>query len=469
MTRADKLFSPFPFQRSRGALEVYDLKIRDVVTDPAAADIGTVYVCVRTPLFDGHDHASQAYANGCRCFVATRGLGLPGDAAVYITEDPEAYLGDLAARCFGYPARSLTVIGITGTHGKTSVAYTLATILENAGRKVALLTSDGVEIDGVFSAAGAIAPNAADIERMLYAARRKGAEVAILEFSSYMLMHKAERSIPFAALLLTTPTLDEGMQKLLCGAVPLVFVPNGTQYVETKGRLLYYGSAGDIAFGDARTESENERLGTAFSLTYKGEDVPVFYPVVGDFAAHNAAAATALALSVGISFRSIAASIFHAQPTGRLECILAQGGVRVFVDTAYEARELDRALRILRTVTQGKLSVLLGSVGGRAKARRAPLGLAASLAADFVYFTADDPDGEHPLDVISDMTGEIKDPSRYLSIPSRHEAILRACADLRAGDTLLILTKARVETQLVSGVRRKFSDRDIVIKAVQRG
>lgn len=467
MTRADKLFSPFPFQRSRGALEVYDLKIKDVVTDPVGADLSTVYVCVSTPLFDGHDHTSQAYANGCRCFVAARGLGLPQDAAVYITEDPEAHLGDLAARCFGYPARSLTVIGLVGTHGKTSVAYTLAAVLQKAGRKVAMLTSDGVEIDGVFSASGAVAPNAADIERMLYAARRKGAEFAIVELSSYMLMHKAERSIPFAALLLTTPTLDEGMQELLGGGAPLVFVPNGTPYIETKGRLLYYGSVGDIAFGDVRTE--NERLGTAFSLTYKEETYPVFYPVVGDFAPHNATAAAALALSVGISLESVAASLSVAQPTGRLECIFKENGARVFVDTAYEARELDRVLRILRTVTPGKLSVLLGSVGGRAVARRAPLGLAASAAADFVYFTADDPDGEHPLDVIGDMTGQIKDPLRYLSIASRHEAILRACADLRAGDTLLILTKARDHTQLVGGVKRRFSDRDIVIKAVQRG
>ncbi len=482
MTRADKLFSPFPFQRSRGALEVYDLKIKDVVTDPHAADLSTVYVCVRTPLFDGHDHASQAYANGCRCFVAARGLLLPEDAAVYITEDPEAHLGELAARCFGYPARSLTVIGITGTHGKTSVAYTLATVLENAGRKVALLTSDGTEIDGAFSASGAVAPNAADIERMLYAARRKGAELAIVEFSPYMLMHKAEISIPFASVLLTTPIKpscgevhndqlsanEKSMLKLLSCDAPLLFLPEGTVYNGGKGRVLSYGGAGDIACHDVRPERRNQRLGTAFSITYKEETAPAFYPVVGDFAAHNATAAAALALAVGIPLGDVAASLSHAQPTGRLECIFAQGGAHVFVDTAYEARELHRALRILRTVTAGKLSVLLGSVGGRAVARRAPLGVAASLCADFVYFTADDPDGENPLDIISDMTREIKDPSRYLTIASRQEAILRACADLRAGDTLLILTKARDNTQLFCGVKRKFSDRDIVINAVQR-
>lgn len=469
MTRADKLFSPFPFTRSKGALYVYDLKIRDVVTDPMAANIHTVYVCVKTPLSDGHAHASLAYANGCRCFVAARGLGLPEDAAVYTTEDPEAYLGELAARCFGYPARSLTVVGVVGEQGKTSVAYTLASLLKSQKREVATLTSDGTDVGDTFTPLGAVAPNAADIERMLYAARRKGTEVAIVELSSYMIAHRAEKSIPFAALLLTIPTLNENLQELLSIGAPLVFVPKGTPEIKTKGRLLYYGSDGDVAFENARTQSEGPRLGTAFSLAYETERVEAFYPVLGDFGTHNATAAAALALALGLSLHEIAASLAKAAPTGRVECILSQNGKRVFLDTAYKAQDLSRVLAVLRTVTTGKLSVLLGSVGGRAVARRAPLGLAAANGADLAYFTADDPDGEPPLDVIRDMVSEIADASRYLVIPERDKAILRACAELRPGDTLLILTKARDHTQLVSGVKREFCDRDAVKKAVERG
>lgn len=469
MTRADKLFSAFPFARSKGALYVYDLKIKDVVTDPMAAELHTVYVCVRTPLSDGHAHASLAYANGCRCFVAARGLGLPEDAAVYTTEDPEAYLGELAARCFGYPARSLTVIGIVGERGKSSVAYTLASLLKSQKREVATLTSDGTEVGDTFTPLGAVAPNAADIQRMLYAARRKGAEVAIVELSSYMIAHRAEKQIPFAALLLTTPALDEGLTELLSDGAPLVFVPNGTPHLSTKGRLLYYGSEGDIAFESARTENKGDWLGTAFSLAYGEEKTDVFYPVPGDFALRNATAAAALALALGLSLPEIAALFATAAPTGRLECVFSQNGKRVFFDTAYKAEDLSRVLAILRTVTVSKLSVVLGSVGGRAVARRAPLGLAAVGGADLVYFTADDPDGEPPLDVIRDMVSEIGDASRYLVVPERDKAIRRACAELRPGDTLLILTKARDHTQLISGAKREFFERDIIKEAVERG
>ena len=79
--RVERLFAPFRFARSKGALSVYDLNIKDVVTDPATANANTVYVCVPTPLGDGHSGAAVAYANGCRCFLAARGLGLREDAA----------------------------------------------------------------------------------------------------------------------------------------------------------------------------------------------------------------------------------------------------------------------------------------------------------------------------------------------------------------------------------------------------
>ena len=135
--RADKLFAPFPFERSRGALSAYDLHIKDVVTVASEAGADTVYVCLKTPISDGYRDAVRAYAGGCRCFVASRGLGLPEDAAVYLTEDPEFYLGDLAARCLGYPARELVVFGVTGTHGKTSVIDTASALLRQAGKRVA--------------------------------------------------------------------------------------------------------------------------------------------------------------------------------------------------------------------------------------------------------------------------------------------------------------------------------------------
>lgn len=480
--RVEKLFAPFRFTRSRGALSVYDLNIKDIVTNPADATVNTVYVCVRTPIGDGHYGAAVAYANGCRCFLAARGLGLREDAAVYTTEDPEAHLGALAARCFGYPAKSLTVFGITGTHGKTSVADTLAATLRQAGKRIALLTTDGTEIDGVFKLAPPTAPNAADVQRMLRAARRKKAEFAIIEFSAYMLAHHAEKSIPFAAVLLTDLAprhIGKGMhqdfasywaakKKLLLSPSPLVFLPESVADLDVKGRVVCYGDTGDIVAQNSRILHENGLLGTVFSLTYKQETAEIFYPVIGDFAIRNATAAAALALAAGLSLVEVAQGLSCAAPIGRMECIYANNGARVFLDTAYEAQDLLGALQSLRRVTSGRLCVVLGSVGGRAVYRRAPLGKMAVEHADFVYFTADDPGSEPVKGIIQEMVSEIEDAGRYLCIPSRRKAILRAMEDLRAGDTLLILGKARDDTQLVMGTKEPFSDRKVALEAARR-
>ncbi len=480
--RVEKLLAPFSFSRTRGALSVYDLEIKDVVTSPRAADAATVYVCLRTPLGDGHGGAAEAYAKGCRCFLAARGLGLPEDAAVYVTDEPEAYLGELAARCFGYPARGLTVFGITGTHGKTSVADTVAALMRKAGKSVAVMTSDGIEVGGCFTPTVTAPPNAADIQRVLRAARRKRADLVILELSAYMLAHYAEKSIPFAAVLLTDLAprhIGDGThrdfaayraakEKLLSCGAPLTFLPTAPSALSATGRVLTFGDMGDIAVQNAHVEERDRQIGTAFSLTYEGQTLNAFYPNVGECAAENAAAATALALASGLSLSKIAELLPEAAPVGRLECIYTPNGARIFLDTAYEAEDLSYALRSLRRVTRGRLLVVLGSVGGRALARRAPLGQAAMAYADFVYFTADDPDSEPVSRITHDMVAQIKETRRYLILPARRTALLRAVNDLAPGDTLLVLGKARDETQLVAGVREAFSDRHVIMNAARR-
>lgn len=479
--RADKLFAPFSFERSKGALSAYDLNINDVVTSPDAAGPNTVYVCIQTPLGDGHEGAVIAYARGCRIFLCSRGLGLPEDAAVYRTDQPEEHLGELAARAFGYPARSLIIFGVTGTKGKTSVVDIAAALLSGAGRRVATLTTDGFSLGDTFMPLS-IAPNAADIQRMLRLARRKRAEPVILELSAYMLAHHAEKSIPFAAVLCTgllPYTVHTGpyrnaeayrlaTERLLSAEAPLILVPTGLPVSDAKGRVVSFGCDGMVGVENARIGMQDAVSGTAFSITYKGQTEHVFYPSVGEGAAQNAAAATAIALAAGLTLSEIARLLALAVTKGRLESIYDKDGVRIFLDSAYEAGDLCYALHSLRAITRGKLSVLLGSVGERALSRRAPLGYAAVENADFAYFTADDPGSEPVRRIVRDMVAEIKDSERYVILPSRREAILRAVLDLRDGDTLLVLGKPRDDTQLISGVREVFCDRDVILKAVRR-
>lgn len=479
--KVEKLFSPFSFVRKKGALNVYDQNITDVVTRPEQSGPSTVFVCCRTPLGDGHDRAVEAYARGCRCFVASRGLGLPEDAAVYLTEEPLAHLGELAARCFGYPARSLTVLGVTGTHGKTSVVDATAVLLSGAGRRVVTLTTDGTTLDGVSTPLD-LAPDAADIQRLLRRARRKRCEVAVLELSAYMVAHHAEKSIPFAAILCTglaprgreagsfrdLAAYEGAWAKLLDAGAPLCFLPTGLALPDRGGRAVTFGDQGTVGVENAHFEVRDGLLGTALVLTHEGQQAEAFYPNASCGAAQNVAAATALALATGVSLEQIAALLPKAASVGRLEHICTHNGARIFRDSAFEATDLVAALGALRPLTSGHLIVVLGSVGERARARRAPLGLAATAHADLVYFTADDPGSEPVSAIVEDMVAGVTDKRRYLTIPSRRAAIEHAVQALRPGDTLLVLGKPRDNTQRISGAREAFSDQDIIISIARR-
>ena len=457
--------------------------VRDVVTVAEQANCATLFVATVSAMGDGHDRALAAYERGCRHFVAERTLPLPHDAAVYLTSDTADALGVLAQAAHGYPARHLTVVGVTGTHGKTSVALLAAGLLEASGRRVALLTTDGVDVGGTFRPAGEIAPDAADLARFCRDAVGAGAEIAIIELSAYMLAHGAGVGIPFTVVLGTDfakrhigrgehrdiADYRAAKARLLECDAPLAVMSAELADFSPRGRVFSYGVGdmmAELCLLPVSTSRDCGIHASVVELRYKDACYSLETPLFG-YHLHNLAAAISLALVLGEAPARIAALTPQVRARGRLDPISLTGGRTVYFDAAYEEEDLSLVLKTLRAQCTGKLSVLLGSVGGRAYGRRAPLGAAALRGADFVYFTADDPNGESALQIARDMVGENEDSARYLVIASRAEAIKAAALDLRPSDTLLILGKPREETQLVSGKRHFFSDRLALLEAIQ--
>lgn len=454
-------------------------EVRVVTARLSHAGEEALFVCVHTALGNGHDSAVAAYNAGCRLFLAQRRLPLPDDAAVLVVEDTAALLGELAARCEGYPARQLTVFGITGTAGKSTVAHMVTELLKGAGHRVALLTTDGYALDNTRHPAGNVVPDAAEIQHFLADAVCKGATFAVLEFSSYMLAQKAAFSIPFAAVLLTNlwpchigsgehahmAAYREAKESLFSCKTPFYVLPtaNADFGLVTDGRRVLFGEKGDFFAEGVEPYADRTSLGVRLDLHVPtGEKVAVSLPVPGDHSVQNALAAAALATIAGLSPAEIAAGLSAYVPRGRLECIGVSRERYIFVDAAYTAEDLTRALQVLRSQTRGKLTVVIGSVGGRARWRRAPLGAAATTYADLAYFTADDPDCEDPCDICADMVAGVNDPDRYVILPDRERAIRRAVSEMRPGDILLLAGKGMQETQLIRSKRIPFSEREIV-------
>ena len=459
--KLENFMRDFAFSRRRGALYTYDLDIKKIATVPEKADASSIYVAVKTPLFDGARGAVAAYRRGCRVFVSARVLDLPPDAAEFYTESPQNTLSAMAAKCYGACLKGLTVIGVTGTHGKTSVVESLAALLRQSGRRVSTLSTDGITSGKQFIPHQGNAPDAIDVWEFLCMARADKAEFAILEFSSYMLAQNVHVSIPFAALLLTDympchigtvhdseAAYRAAKQSLFQTKAPLALLPFGCEAITAGGRVVRYGREGEIRLKEAIPVGCD---GVSVTLSLGGEEIRFFYPMVGDFAYQNALAVAALAFAVGLSPTAIATGMPMAVPAGRLERLYAENGKQIYLDAAYEGEALSRVLRALRGVTVGRLSVLLGAVGGRAAERRVPLGEAAFGQADFVWLTADDPDAESPEKIAKEIVGAYYNSAAYYVCPARDKAIARAVADLQPGDTLLILGKPREDTQLVSG------------------
>lgn len=477
-----ELMGKFSYRLASNADSDYQRRVVSrIVTGADEAAEDTLYVCLRTATRDGHLSAHGAYRSGCRLFLAERSLLLPEDATVLVVESTKELLGPLAAALLGHPAREMTVLGITGSVGKSCVAYTVAEVLRRVGKRVACVTTDGIEVGDHFSPRTDVLPDAAGLQGLLRDFAQAGTEIVVLELSSYMLSQGLAFSIPFTAVLLTNLLSDYAAESA-CGSVSAYtkakaslfagdaafqvlpanfvgFTPKG------RGRLLTFGRGGSACAESVTPYEENGRLGMRFRLCIEGEAADVSLPAMGSFGVENALAAALLLRIVGLSVGQIAAQLSGYAPKGRMECIACEGGRSVFADSAYTARDLTRALLLLRRHTKGRLLVLLGSVGERDRDRRAPLGHAATAYADKAYFTADDPGYELPRRIAEEMAQGAAFPDRYVILPDRRLAIRSAVEEMHPGDTLLLAGKGAQTYQLIRNQRVEFSERDIVAEA----
>jgi UDP-N-acetylmuramoyl-L-alanyl-D-glutamate--2,6-diaminopimelate ligase len=442
---------------------------------------GSLFLAVAGSQADGHAFVPEAVRRGARAVVVER----------HVTEDvPELVVSDsrraaavVARAWFGDPATRLTIIGITGTNGKTTTTALVRHLLNGRGDAASIGTLgafDGAG-DPVTSTAGSLTtPGPVDLQATFRALLDRGVRTVAMEASSHSLDQGRLDGATFSGAVFTNLTRDHldyhgTMEAYLAAKLRLaaLLVPGGVCAVngDDPAWVPLDRMPGRVTFGlapSADVRAEDEVLlaeGSRFLITGRFGRRPVELPLPGDFNIANALGAAAVALGLGVSLGEVAERLGDApQVPGRMERLATRPCV-VLRDYAHTPDALERALRTLRPLTPGRLIVLFGAGGDRDRGKRPLMGAVAARHADLAIVTSDNPRTEDPDRIIDDVIAGMG-AAAPVRIADRREAIARALGLARRGDTLLLAGKGHETYQVIGTVKHPFDERDLVAALV---
>ena len=470
------------------ATRLPSMEIALITQSSRDATPNSLFVCIRGAVANGHRYAADAYARGCRAFVAEEPLELPDDAVVVNVPDTRQALALLAARFYGEPSKKLRVIGITGTKGKTTTAHLIAHLCNSAKIPCGYIGTNGISFANNHTETKNTTPDPLTLQKMLAKMADCGMQAVALEVSSQALLQARADGIQFEAVMFTNLSPDhigvgehtsfddyKACKKRLFSdfsAKKAIFWQDDPCACEMiaacKSQTVVTCSAidpdADYHLSNVRPKRNDTTLGIDFDICKAQRSVSCYLPLLGAFNAQNACLAVALVKEIfDLPTASLALSLRSARVPGRAEQLPIPSGACVCIDYAHNAFSLQALLVALRQYQPRRLTVLFGSVGGRTQIRRREMGAIAAKYADYAILTSDNPACEAPEEIIADIAkGFGKRTDAYVSIPDRKKALLWALKDAKAGDILVLAGKGHENYQLIGNEKIPFCERTIV-------
>ena len=472
------------------------VEVADLAYDSRRVGSGTLFFCFAGEKRDGHEFASVAAEAGASGLVVER----PVDAGVaqVQVEDARAAMAPIAAVFNGDPTSELTVIGITGTNGKTTTAFMVRALLEAAGRRCGLLGTVKQVVGGEVEEVERTTPEAIDLQRTFARMLEAGDEFCAMEVSSHALvLHRAD-AIHFAVKVFTNLSQDHldfhadmedyfAAKRLLFsgeGGAPLIELEGGLSVLNVddpygqrlaeelfSGECITYSAAGAAADLSASGVAF-DASGSRFTCVSPEGPIEVRTPLPGDFNIANALAALAVAHALGLDLHASAEALGSAeQVPGRFESIDEGQPFGVLVDYAHTPDSLENVLAAARRITHGRLISVFGCGGDRDREKRPLMGRAGAELSDLAIVTSDNPRSEDPAAIIDEIRAGIpEDPHAEVVIePDRRAAIALAVSRAGEGDTVVVAGKGHEQGQEFEGGRKiPFDDRDVAREELKR-
>jgi UDP-N-acetylmuramyl-tripeptide synthetase len=460
---------------------------------------GAVFVAIEGFAADGHRFIPDAVKKGAVAVVCSKPVA--AGAVVIRVADPRAALAQLSCRFFDRPADRMTLVGVTGTSGKTTVTYLLERILEKAGHRPGVVGTINFRYAGKVFTNPVTTPESLELQEILRQMADRGTTHAVMEVSSHSLdLHRVDGCRYDVAVFtnlshdhldhhgtmerywLSKKKLFSDYLKPADSGSPIRAVvntddPRGRELAATLGtqalRTAAYGDGHIVPLGVVR-----DLAGIRGSIATTHGEIPFASSLVGDFNLENILSAAGAALALGIPPSAIAAGIDATGCVpGRLERIMEGGERYIFVDYSHKPDALENAITALRNLTEGRMITVFGCGGDRDRTKRPVMGEIAARLSDLCVVTSDNPRSEDPLTIIAEVeAGVRKECSHrldadaltagwqgkgYLVEPDRRAAIAAAIAAARSGDAVLIAGKGHETYQILAGETIHFDDREV--------
>ena len=494
-----------------------DAEVEEVIYDSRRAAPGCVFVCIAGTRVDSHKFIPQVLEAGVRVIVAERDIeeelsaaGLSEEerskAVVLRVKDGRRALALLSAARFGYPARRLILIGVTGTKGKTTTAHMIRAILEASGRKTGLIGTTGIVIGDETIPTQNTTPESYTLHQAFAQMADAGCAYAVMEVSSQsMKMHRVD-GLYFDIGLFTNispdhigPDEHENFEEYLYYKSSLLsrcrtgLVNRGDEHFhdiiknascqlftyQMPGAEAEQGGKADPA-GEAAAEerpdftaaqlhfvSEPGFVGTEFQVNGR-RNFKVRLGIPGLFNVENALAAIGTASLLGIDTEAVCRSLEHMRVNGRMEIVHKSHRMTVLVDYAHNAVSMESLLKTLRLYRPKRLICVFGCGGNRSKDRRYSMGAIGGRMADLCILTADNSRYERVEDILEDIRGSVeKAGGNYILIPDRREAIAYSIRHAQEGDMIAVIGKGHEDYQEINGVRTHFLDREVIEETIE--
>jgi len=468
-----------------GMADAPPLALTGIADDSRRVRPGNLFIAYQGATTHGLAHAAAAIESGAAAVAWDSATGdqslATGTVPFVAVEGLAGRLGELANRWYGEPSRALRLAGVTGTNGKTTIAFLATQALQLLGRGCGYIGTLGAGIGELSTEVALTTPPCLDLHRLLAGFRDAGADYSAIEVSSHALVQDRVNGLSFDATIFTNLSRDH-----------IDYHSDMRDYFESKARLFSaYASRHRIVSIDCeygleladrcdpnvvRVATRGDRLpvsgrhvvaasietvdaGSRVRVESSWGSAEILVPLAGEFNVSNALQVLALLLCWNVAFDEACAVIEHlVAPPGRLQKVTidAPGLPAVYVDYAHTPAALEAALRALRAHTTGRLWCVFGCGGDRDRGKRPLMGAVANRDADMSVVTNDNPRSESPAAIIADVMAGMN--AGVVAIESRSAAIAYAVGEAAPDDTVLIAGKGHEDYQIIGSVRHDFSD-----------